>query len=490
MSGRVSGQLWAALLFSGCASGGGSSSDSTSEIGGGAAAGNAGSGSGGAPGGRTGVGGSLLVVGVVTPEGGATSACAGELTSAELVPLDLMLMLDTSLSMVEVTGNGTQKWDAIRSALDGFFSDPGSAGLGIGIQYFPLQKTGVPESCTTDAECGLGGPCFTRICAGALTVIPCSTDAECRPSLIQDLGPCVPFGECENDPGFICELDAGWPCGVDPATRRDLGACLPARPSFCLGKTSCSAPEYGIPAVPFSELPQARARLAASIGAQSPAGDTPTAPALVGALNQARNRAVAHPGHAVAVVLATDGLPTQCQGPGVTSSDQAIAEVASLASDGSRGTPGIPTFVIGVFGPGDPAEASANLNRIARAGNTARAFIVDTSGNVTQQFNDALDAIRGARLTCEFQIPEPAAGQNLNYFQVNVEFRNRATETQLFYVGDEASCDPISGGWYYDTDPSAREPARIIVCPSNCSEFQSAAEASVQIELGCDTIVR
>lgn len=441
---------------------------------------------------RAGVGGrfdTTLDLGNESGAGGGSITCAGQVTRAEPVPLDLFLMLDTSASMLESTAAGLSKWEAVRGALGSFFSDRGSAGLGISLQYFPLPKPGVPDFCTTDAECGPGGPCFTRVCRGSPDILPCVTDDDCGAGF-ESLGPCIPFGECTNDRDFLCQLDAGVPCGVEPRGLRDLGECVAPRPSFCMGRATCEVREYAVPAVPVVVLPDARARLAASIGAQFPIGDTPTAPALQGALTHARSWARSHPERAVAIVLATDGLPTQCVGPEVTAVEEAVAEVSALAGEGWQGTPSIPSFVIGVFGPEDPLATVSNLNSIARAGNTERAFIVNTADDAAQQFLQALNAIRGARLNCELRIPEAEVGQTLDYSQVNVEFLDAGSRTKLFYVPTVDDCDPVLGGWTYDTDPKESTPTRILVCPESCSQSSGSENASIQIEIGCATIVR
>ena len=62
-------------------------------------------------------------------------------------------------------------------------------------------------------------------------------------------------------------------------------------------------------------------------------------------------------------------------------------------------TPKIPTFVIGV------GSSLSNLNGIASAGGTTSAFLVDTGGNVNQQFLQAMNDIRHAALGCTYSIP-------------------------------------------------------------------------------------
>ena len=94
-----------------------------------------------------------------SPSGGSAgfdpdSSCAGETYEGELIPLDLFIMLDISGSMTELTAAGTQKWVETRQALTAFLNDPQSAGLGVGIQFFPQAAAGVPQNCTNHQQCG------------------------------------------------------------------------------------------------------------------------------------------------------------------------------------------------------------------------------------------------------------------------------------------------------------------------------------------------
>jgi hypothetical protein len=139
-----------------------------------------------------------------------------------------------------------------------------------------------------------------------------------------------------------------------------------------------------------------------------------------------------------------------------------------------------------VFSSADTA-APDNLRLIAQAGGTREAQIIDTSGNVTQQFLDALNKIRKSTLACEFQIPKNTTDKEDDYMAVNVEFNDNGSPRTLYYVGTPDRC-PAEGGWYYD-DTTATAPTKIVVCPSTCNSFQSLAEGSVQIKLGCRTVV-
>jgi hypothetical protein len=61
--------------------------------------------------------------------------CATDTRKAEVVPVDLMVGLDTSFSM-----DFDKKWISVQAALKTFVKNPALAGLGLGVQYFPLRK--------------------------------------------------------------------------------------------------------------------------------------------------------------------------------------------------------------------------------------------------------------------------------------------------------------------------------------------------------------
>jgi len=412
--------------------------------------------------------------------------CAAKVSTAQAIPLDIFIMLDVSGSMLDLTATQVSKWDAVKLALESFLTDNASAGIGVGLQYFPQLKPNTPATCTSNAQCGnSAGPCFLKLCFDSVPdgLYPCETVADCPQSTASGLRRCLPIAQCSNAPEYLCP-SAGTACQSSSAGQ-NLGTCQAVTKSFCLNATLCDAAQYAVPAVAIASLPGAAAGLVASIDARMPAGDTPTGPALSGAIQQARAWATAHPDHRVVTVLATDGLPTQC-------TPDTITAVAALAQDGVSKTPSISTFVIGVFGPADVnADAPANLDAIAAQGGTNKAFIVDTQKDVTQQFQAALDAIRGARLACQYKIPEPTNGGTLSYRKVNVALTNGDQKSVIFFVSSAAACDASTGGWYYDVDPGSGTPTKIIACPTTCSAFQAAPSgASVSIGLGCDTIIK
>src|SRR6185369_2733645 len=155
---------------------------------------------------------------------------------------------------------------------------------------------------------------------------------------------------------------------------------------------------------------------------------------------------------------------------------------------GFADTPSVGTFVIGVFGATE-TQAPKNLDQIAKAGGTERAFIVTTdAADAEQQFLDALDTIRGEGIACELQIPIPENGKP-DFDRVNVYVTETDTAEVLYYATDEAGCAAGKGDWYYGLD-DAGHPTKIIACPATCARFQAATTGKVTIGVGCLTVVR
>jgi Mg-chelatase subunit ChlD len=421
----------------------------------------------------------------------AFAQCASSTQQAKELPLDLYLMLDSSGSMADLVANQKSKWNAVVSALTAFLNDPASAGIGVGLQYFPLTQAGVPTSCTASSQCGAAGPCFLSACGVTTPVSPtqteiqlidpitlCDTNANCpRPST------CLAVGLCEYDHNAVCLGPGSAQCQPDNNGFL-LGACQAITTSTCEQGDSCNSPDYAMPAVPIALLPGAAPALTASLAAHAPNGNTPTAAALQGAIIEANAFAVANPGHSVVAVLATDGIPDECN-------PNDIPTIARIAAAGLAGSPSIKTFTIGVFAPGDVATGTAALNQIASSGGTKQAFVINTmSQNVETQFVAALSAIRGAALPCQYEVPLPDGG-NADFGKINVQYTSGAgVAGGLPYVETAAKCG-TGGGWYYDADPAhGGTPSAVIVCPSTCTTLQSDAMGRVDVVVGCQTVTR
>ncbi len=228
---------------------------------------------------------------------------------------------------------------------------------------------------------------------------------------------------------------------------------------------SCDAAAYRAPSVAMVSLPSPA--LGQSLDAQTPNGDTPTRVALGGAIAYAQDIAAAEAKDGkVAIVLVTDGLPDSiCD-------DSSIGAVKELAATVAAT---IPTYVIGV------GDELTNLHEIAMGGGTKRAFIVDTvtPQQIQQDFLSAINAIKQSALACDFEIPSPPEGEQLDRNQVNVVYQSGGGADTFAY---NPSCD-AGTGWRYD-DPNA--PKHIVLCDASCQSVKTNP-GQIQVLFGCAT---
>jgi len=484
----------AALLF-GCSAGVKQQSGS----GGSGASSGGGTGKGGGAGGSGGNGASTGNGGSTTGAGGLTGnidaagldgACAASSIGAEAVPLDLYFLMDSSKSMLETTGAGTTKWAAVSAALDMFFADSGSAGLGVALKYFPDEQGGVAAACAKDSDCGSYGPCdFRNTCvsssATTTEVVPlCQTNADCGSLTCSRIYDCGSGKEDDCQNGLCCA----------PGPTAAAGACgsgCTEYAGYCDLRDVCTSTDYAAPNVPLETLPDTSGALTNSLSGHTPDGYTPTGPALTGAISWANQQLTNNPGHKVAVVLVTDGLPGGFVPgfPPAACAPATIAGVSAIAMSGATGTPPILTFVVGIFNPGAEATtAQTNLNMLATAGGTGSALVINvTDNNVAQELHTALTQAQSKAIACSYKIPTSTGGTGLDYNKVNVQFTSGSgTATTIGHTGSSSACS--NGGWYYDVDPSAGTPTQIIACPSSCTQFNADVSGHVDIVLGCATI--
>jgi hypothetical protein len=339
--------------------------------------GNGGSGTGAGPG----DGGLPDVEFTYDGPGEQKEACAAVTVQAQLVPLDLYVVLDRSGSMVN-PALGNLRWPPVRDALNSFFQSPTTAGIGI-----------------------------------ALTMFAHPTGASCNPVSYQ-----TPLLAMNTLPGNA------------------TGHALALQTTM-----NNNAPVLGI--------------------------GTPTESAMKGAVTFATGHKNANPGHSVAIILATDGIPgdASCSGE-----DSAGTQAAITA--GFNGNPSIRTFVIGI----DPntTEMQTNLNAWANAGG-GQFFDVGTAGGPAQ-FLAAMKAIQGSLLGCTFVMPKTDAGL-VDPTKVKVLYTpGSGAQQELPHVNDAASC--TGPGWYYDNNAN---PATIELCPNSCTTVQADSAGKIDIELGC-----
>lgn len=231
-----------------------------------------------------------------------------------------------------------------------------------------------------------------------------------------------------------------------------------------------------------------------------PQGGTPTGTALQGGYSTLENYVAMTPlppGGQKVLVLITDGVPTDncAQNGGSYTSNPCVMEAATELMKAKPQGP-ILTYVIGtgVFPSTDLSNFDPNfLGNLALAGGTGPKncnpnenttstdlcyFEVDpTQGNATQTetaFENAINAIRGQVLSCTFPLNVNTDAGTLDPSKVNVTVD-----------GMTVSQDP-NNGWTYD-NPS--DPTEIIFHGTACNNLKMDPMATVNIILGCATIV-
>jgi von Willebrand factor type A domain len=202
-------------------------------------------------------------------------------------------------------------------------------------------------------------------------------------------------------------------------------------------------------------------------------GGTPTSAALAGALAWANAQHQLTPNENSVVVLVTDGDPHGC--------DENILNISKLASD-AFASDNVRTYVIGLTG-----SREAAMDSIAMAGGTTKGIFVSDGANTQQDLLDALAAIRGQVLDCDFPLPTPKPGATVDPTRINVNVTaTGGGKTTLAQVPDEAACTGTPG-WHYDNPTS---PTRIVLCKSSCDAVTVDVMASLEVLLGCETITK
>ncbi|MFW5741610.1 MAG: vWA domain-containing protein [Myxococcota bacterium] len=235
---------------------------------------------------------------------------------------------------------------------------------------------------------------------------------------------------------------------------------------------TCDQNAYAKPSVPWAPLPNPA--LVSWIQTLNDDGYTPTMPALTGAVQACQDRIAVQPTHKCAVVFVTDGRPEGGCPPTGSSAQGPLGNVAAGAW-----AEGIPVFAIGF--PGLDSIGEEVIATIAQQGGTTAPIIIQ-SGNVGQEFIDALMDIRGTALGCEYQMPTAEAGVvNPNLVKVTYTPGGATEPQEIPRVDGPAECG-AGDGWYYDDNAN---PSKLTMCPATCDKMQEDDEGEVQILLGC-----
>lgn len=229
---------------------------------------------------------------------------------------------------------------------------------------------------------------------------------------------------------------------------------------------SCFNPSFNVPIAALSADQRQRVRMAnAGI---APAGGTPTYGAYSSGLGQLLAAELAGPKF---MLLITDGPGTYA-----TSCDENVTLPMSLMQTMSNALiGGVRTFVIGA--PGSQA-ARGELSRMAMRGGTALEpctdqdapychFDVSDGDDFEANLRAALADIINTSLACEYPLPTPPPGLQLDLDTLAVSFDDGAGNLQELSPADPVEC---SSGWQLSNDQS-----RIVLCPASCSSVYASA---------------
>jgi hypothetical protein len=267
-------------------------------------------------------------------------------------------------------------------------------------------------------------------------------------------------------------IDAKWTAAVE-SLEDFFGSSsvshIDASLTFFAQPDECNVDTYASPSVVMRSLPEPFA-FSQVLRATQPAGETPTLPALQGAIAYAKTvkASLANPKQKVAIVLVTDGDPSSC---GSTPENVAAEAAQAAKSD-------IKTYVVGV------GSLANNLDIIAKGGGTWPHIQIDASSaaKTSSELRAAISKIKASALGCAYPLPKPPSGDALDVNEVNVDYTPAGeTPKTLPYSRD---CSNY-GGWHYD---DAINPSQIVMCPNACSMLQADTSGGhVDIVFGCVT---
>lgn len=141
----------------------------------------------GASGASGGDGGSLITGGSDTgPTIDESSACATSAVEGKTLPVTMLIMFDKSASMLD-----NQKWAGAKAALIAFFQDDETAGLSIGLRFFPDDE---PASGCNDQVCSVAACSEPLVPPAPLTAAPASSDPQ-QKALVDAVNSKMPGGQ-------------------------------------------------------------------------------------------------------------------------------------------------------------------------------------------------------------------------------------------------------------------------------------------------------
>jgi hypothetical protein len=213
---------------------------------------------------------------------------------------------------------------------------------------------------------------------------------------------------------------------------------------------------------------------------QPRAGASLLALPLESAINDAKSYARANPTRRVHVATVFDG-----ESDFKPCADDTIARAELVATSGCLMNPPIHTTPIGI------GAGLVELDKVAIAGGTIAARLVDTNVSVAEATDALTYALRAAAMSCEVEIPAAIGGPGgfepttLNIATILNNFGHRR---QQYGVMGAGACTAPAGaseeGWYYD---NPTKPTKVVFCPTICETLARDDAPGVSFLVGCKT---
>ena len=156
-----------------------------------------------------------------------------------------------------------------------------------------------------------------------------------------------------------------------------------------------------------------------------------------------------------------------------------VGLVAAQAKTAREQSPKVRTYVIGITGNPD-TDRLDRLDTVAVAGGTTKAEIVkaDAPEATKTAFINALNKIRAQNVSCDFAIPKPPSGGNIDYDAVRVNYTSGKVKSTFPY--SEACTNGT--GWHYDNKAA---PKKITLCTNTCKSVQGDPGGKIEIFFDC-----
>jgi len=132
--------------------------------------------------------------------------------------------------------------------------------------------------------------------------------------------------------------------------------------------------------------------------------------------------------------------------------------------------------------PDAAEEGLVHRDLVAKTGGVGGDLCLQDFGPVFERL--ASEVAESVQLACEWAIPAPPDGESFDAAKTNVELTLDSAMELLPRLPAGSDCADLAA-WRYDDEAN---PTKVLACPSVCSRIQSAADASVNIVFGCETV--